>query len=204
MNYPPQSPYGQMPPNAGPAPSRTRPTTVTAAVGFMILAVLLMLVSVAVSIVVISTLSSKFDDMAGQTGGANFGTIFKITQVVTIVLYLLVSVTIMLLAVGNLRGRNGTRIASWVISGLFALCGLCGSLSVFGTGMGTSSVDTYALMPSWYKPVSLSLAVLMMLAHIGVIILLALPKSNAFFRKQPAGQPQMPDPGYPAGGQQRW
>ena len=208
MNYPPQPSYGQLPPNAGgSAPGNERPTTVTAAVGCMILAVLLMLVSVAVSIVLISTLSDKFDAMAGGSGAPNFGTIFKYIQIGTIVLYLLVSVTIMALAVGNLRGRNGTRIATWVISGLFALCGLCGSLSTFGSGMGTSSVDTYALMPTWYKPVSVSLAVLMMLAHAGVIILLALPKSNAFFRQAKAAQQQVPNPGYPgypAGGQSGW
>jgi hypothetical protein len=64
-------------------------------------------------------------------------------------------------------------------------------------------------LPSWYEPLSTVLTVISLLAILGAVILLALPASNAFFRKvqpawdpnqqfpYPGGQPGYPQSGYP-------
>src|SRR6185436_7231411 len=59
-------------------------------------------------------------------------------------------------------------------------------------------------LPSWYQPVTMTVTVIILIAILATIILLALPASNAFFRKQPAAQgwdPSVPYPTYPPAGQ---
>ena len=56
------------------------------------------------------------------------------------------------------------------------------------------------VLPSWYEPLSTVLTVISLLAILGAVILLALPASNAYFRKaQPAWDPNqsLAVPGYP-------
>ncbi|HEY3501325.1 MAG TPA: hypothetical protein VGN37_00910 [Actinocatenispora sp.] len=181
MTYPPP-PMG-MPP-APPAPAG-RPTTVTAAVGAMMAAVVVSLVSVAVSVVAMPKIVDGFDNMAGAADTGTMKSIFKFSQVFSIVLYLLVAILIVFLAIGNLRGKQGTRIATWVVSGLFLLCGVCGTLSTLsgaGYTSGTSTGDIYNAIP-WYRPVSLVVTLLLLLTHGAVILLLALKPSNEFFQR---------------------
>jgi hypothetical protein len=174
-------------PLAQPAPGG-RPTTVTAAVGAMMAAVVVSLVSVAISVIAMPKLAAQFDSLSGDTG--TMKTVFKVSQVISIVFYILVAVLIVFLAIGNLRGKQGTRIATWVVSGLFLLCGICGTLSTLsgaGYTSGTATGDIYNAIP-WYRPVSLVVTLLLLATHGAAIVLLALKPSNEYFQRNKAAQ----------------
>src|SRR4051794_6707865 len=122
------------------------------------------------------------------------------------------------LAIFNNRGKQGSRITTWVVGGL-ALC--CNGFAVLGnaatrsmtldsgsnsTGPSSAEVERQlnAALPSWYNGATVTLALIALLCLLGAIILLALPASNAFFRKVPAagfdplyGGGDGPQPPYP-------
>ena len=61
-----------------------------------------------------------------------------------------------------------------------------------------SSAGLEEALPSWVTPVSLLLGVLSLISLITALILLALPKANAFFRKPTAAwEPPTPGASYP-------
>ncbi|BCJ39070.1 hypothetical protein Athai_65730 [Actinocatenispora thailandica] len=172
----------------------------TAAAACMLAAVLVNVVTVAISLLAIARIS---DWMAAQ--GVSQSTvdsatsIFKVIQVVSIIIYLLLAVTIVLLALGNLRGKRGTWIATFVISGLFVVCGFCGVLGNLTNTATTSNVDTSSMMPGWYVPVSTLLAVLLVLCHGAAIVLLAIKQSSQYFTKKAPAGPGPNHPSYPGG-----
>ena len=206
MTYPNSS--WSVPP---PAPAgRTRPTTVTAAAGLMVTVAVVYLASIAIAIVVLTKIMSATSQSIQQAGGdaSTAATTIKITLGVTLGLELIVTVGLMLLAVGNLRGRNGARITTFVVTGLFLLCSVCGSAgnasmaaSLSGTGSSQTQL-TQQFYPSWYIPTTIALNVVLSLLYIGIIILLAVPASNRFFKKQPPAPAPMGYPGY--GPQNPW
>jgi hypothetical protein len=126
---------------------------------------------------------------------------------------LLFGIGLVILAIFNNRGKNGSRITTWVVGGIFACCGGLGLISLFAGGsMNFGQTDpnmpTQAelqdmlrdALPSWYNALTIILGVLGVLALLGALILLALPPSNEFFRK-PAAEWQPPagaQPGYQA------
>jgi hypothetical protein len=129
------------------------------------------------------------------------------------VIYVIVAVGFLVLGLLNLRGANAARIVTWVIAGLGVLCfGCLASLSAAGGGMSSRSgnvegVDTQRAteeinnsVPAWSRPTSLAVLVIIVLAMILVIILLALPSSNAYFRREPVAEPPVPGMPYPSYG----
>jgi hypothetical protein len=161
---------------------------------------------------------------ANTPQGSSVATGVRVGLIATAIIYLILAVGIAVLATFNLRGSNVTRIITWVVAGLGVLCyscglvgtGVSGSLTNFSGG-SVNGVDTAELarrvkaaQPSWLQPTTIVIDVIGLLAVILVIILLALPSSSAYFRKQPPAQyadpgfPQMPYPsvpGYPQPGQ---
>jgi hypothetical protein len=143
-------------------------------------------------------------------GAESFGII---GIVIGAVVGLLLAVGLVVLATLNNRGRNVSRIVTWVVGGI-GVCCIGGSL---GTGALTGSMNSGngdvpspsdvqrrldEVLPSWYGPVSTTLTVLSLIGLLVALILLALPASNEFFRKpQAAGwEPPVPGatyPGYP-------
>lgn len=113
------------------------------------------------------------------------------------------------LAVGNLRGRNRVRIATWVVCGLGLLCG-CGTLAALIvqravplTGGGDDRMSAEAIRaltdayPSWWVPLTAGLSVAQALGYFVVATLLVLPAANAFFRERasvPVWPPVPPPP----------
>jgi len=113
---------------------------------------------------------------------------------------LLLAVVYAVLGIFNRRGVNGARITTWVLSGVFLLCGAATlALSSVGSGGTTDGVDmdkvTTAMtdaVPGWYNIFGSVAGILQILGYLVVIVLLALPASNEFFRKAP---PQLILPG---------
>jgi hypothetical protein len=178
-----------------------RPGAVTAAGYLMFLVALLLVVDAVVSFATAQQVSDATREVYTklnnpdfkpdiQAGGALFGAI------IGGVIQVLLAAGYVVLAMLNLRGKNPARIVTWVLAGLGVLC-LCGA-GVFGAASGpllnrASTVngvnpaqiqkDVTAAEPSWLEPTQITLAVVSLLALILVIILLALPASNRFFRK---------------------
>lgn len=201
---------------SAPAEHRSRPGAVSAAVWLLYLVALLWLLSAVVAVVVFPQFQEVFERYVAEDTSAlqgqdaeTFVTIATWSAVgVSLVTGLLFAIGLSVLAGLTSRGKNVARIITWVVAGLGACCAFNGVLSAAGssftsglTGGGTGDANRLSdlmteVLPSWYMPVSIAFAVLELLALLLAIVLLALPGSNAYFRKAPpAWEP--PVPGYP-------
>ncbi len=108
------------------------------------------------------------------------------------------------LALGLLAGRNGVRVATWVVSGLGLLAGCCSVAVVVGEraaplqlGSGEQALaellgligDAY---PSWWIPLNAGLSVAQGLGYLVVALLLALPAANSWFGRHRSTTPTAP------------
>lgn len=194
---------------------RVRPSTVTISSYLLYLVAALQLLGALLTFTVINDYRRVFDEaFQGTEAEGAGGTIATISLVVPTVISVLLAVLLVVLATFNNRGRNGSRITTWVVAGILLCCsgfGVIGQAAGgmdFGTGSSDPNVPSQQeiqdrlneVMPGWFSPVTTILAVVTVLALLGVIILLALPASNAFFRKQPAGgwEPPVPGSSYPS------
>jgi len=191
--------------------ARPRPSSVTISSYLLYLTAFLFAVTAIVGLSTIGTVSDIYADAYAGTSIEGAEGFVVGAGVFAAVVQLLIAVGLVVLAVLNNQGRNGARITTWVVAGI-GLC--CAGLNLGGSatsGMNTSSSGDLpdpkvvqdrldAALPSWSEPLNLTLSVLAFLALLGAIILLALPASNQFFRKQqPAGwEPPVPGAGYPA------
>ncbi len=197
-------------------PQQRRPGSVTTA-GYLLYLVALVIVIDGVIAVVIS---SKLADatraayQAANVPNINPDTVASFAQtftIITAVVYVLLAVGLAVLASLDLRGKNPARIVTWVLAGIGVLCFCAGTIggaasgtlgglgSTSTNGVNTADVQKQIMdaMPSWYQPTNIILSVVNLLALILVIILLALPASNKYFRKAPVGPVSTGDPGYP-------
>ncbi|MFG1927652.1 hypothetical protein [Cryptosporangium sp. NPDC048952] len=181
MSYDPPSPYAAPPPLPGQQPKGPRPTTVTAAAGLLVGEAVLLLISVVYGLINRDTVQDAVDkyldaqnvSTTGTAGSGTFG------SVISTVFSLLFAAAFIGLALGVLRGANVARIISWVVSGL-ALC--CVSVGTAGTALLYTDY-----LPGSYLTITYLLTFIELVGFIGIIVLLALPASNAYFRKPVAG-----------------
>ena len=115
---------------------------------------------------------------------------------------ILLAVVLAGLAFGLLRGSNGARIATWVISGVAILCDCCSSIVFLGAGginitsNGNSDMSSQLAQarldafPAWFLATGGGISLLQLLGYIAVAVLLALPAANAFSRKAAPGWSQ--------------
>jgi len=206
-----------MPPSgyAVPAPAGQpeRPGTVTAASGLLYLLALVSLVSVALTIYSASfmdaaTIKKIYEDAGLESSLAETtANAASIGVYIGAVFPLLIGVLYVILGVFVGRGKQWARITTWVIAGIAVCCngfGLLGNAvgNVF-SGLGnTPNFDQESatkaiqdLIPGWLTTASMVLGGVSLIAAIVVIILLALPPSNPYFRK---AEPQWTPPTYPA------
>jgi hypothetical protein len=171
-----------------------RPTVVTAAAGLMFLVAVLGLVSAVVAVAVMAgfrdALLDALADQDPQMAEAA-STIFTFSMVLGIVFSLLPAAGFTVLGLFVLRGANAARVTTWVVTGLFLACGAC-LLAVQGLGSFMPSGDPGSeaasraiedAIPGWYTVTEIVISVLELLAYIAIVVLLALPASNAFFAK---------------------
>jgi len=102
-----------------------------------------------------------------------------IGMVLGILFALVVVAGLLSLAVFNLRGNNVARIITWVVCGLYLFCGLLGLVG---------ALSAFEYYPDWLKGWLLGSSVVSTLLYIAIIVLLALPASNAFFKPRSQAQ----------------
>ncbi|MGV9210568.1 hypothetical protein ACTFTM_01760 [Micromonospora sp. RB23] len=207
-------------------PARQRPSTVTISSYLLYLFLACQVISLIITLATIGKTRDVLRDAyaSSTTEGAdqvaNFVFAFGLGAAI---LLLLLAVVLGVLAMFNNQGKNGARITTWIVGGIMVCCTGGSLLSGAGGGFnagGNSGGDVPSpdeiqrrldeALPSWITPVSLLLGVVSLLALLAALILLALPKSNEFFRKPAAawepptpgasypGYPQAPgQPGYP-------
>lgn len=200
-------------------PPARRPTSVTTA-GYL-------LFGVAVLVLVTGILPLPYAGKVADTArhayaniknGDTIASAVAFSAYGTSIAYIIAGIGLGVLAMFDLRGRNGARITTWVIGGIAVLC--CGSGTLLGrvaSGVGTNAntgdaatraaqKQVEAVYPSWYTSVTTALVVLALLALIAALILLALPASHPFFgrggaRPGASGLPGHPSAGYRGAGE---
>lgn len=225
MAYPPAPQYPQPQPSA----PRVRPGAVTAVVWTQFLTAALLIVtgiglfsvqSAVQDIVVDEIRNDPAFDGSGITAD-DIGAIVTVTFAVIAGIYVVFAIFYVVLGLLNNRGARPARILSWILSGIaLACCGIGGLINRAGTAMNPAVNETEyqdemtraieEATPGWVS----ALDWITLIAFIGgsllIIILLAVPAANEFFRKDDVagpypGQPpygQPPQPGQPPYGQQ--
>jgi hypothetical protein len=184
-----------------PAAPRTRPATVTAACYLLYLYAALQVLGVLVLLSIFSDYRKAFEDAYRGTSVENQAdTIATVGLVSTVAVALIFGTGLVVLAIIDGKGRNVARIITWVVGGLALCCagfGLignaAGSSMNFGNNRGGPSATDISTafkqdLPSWFTPVTTASAALELIALLLAVVLLALPASNQFFRKQPPAQ----------------
>jgi hypothetical protein len=111
------------------------------------------------------------------------------------------AVAIGLLIVPVRRGIRPARTATWILVGLSACCGGLGLVTTFernppnlyqlqyGTNPTEQRLNQVLAesIPGWSAAGSVVLSLVQVLAFTAVVVLLALPASNEFFRRRPLG-----------------
>lgn len=193
-----------------PAP---RPAVVTLAAAVMVVMGIVGLVNALAGLATMQGIVERFR-IAAQRTDASPSDIDAIsafgwmTVIVAAVVGVVLAVLLTVLAVGNLRGSNGARIATWIVCGLGLICGCCGLVVAIGQSavpVSTAAGDrvTQDLLralteeyPPWWVWLNAGLSAAQALGYLVVALLLALPAANAFFRRTPA-QRQQPIPPTP-------
>ncbi|MFF0315185.1 hypothetical protein ACFYPH_11125 [Micromonospora sp. NPDC005252] len=195
-------------------PARQRPSTVTISSYLLFLFLACQVISL---ILTLSTIGKTRDVLRdayssstaeGADQVANFVFAFALGAGI---LVLLLAVVLAVLAIFNNRGSNGSRITTWIVGGIMVCCtggtvlnGVGGGFTTGGNSGGDmpSSEEVQRrleeALPSWIAPVTITLGVISLLALLAALILLALPRSNEFFRKPAAAwEPPTPGTSYP-------
>lgn len=196
---------------------KTRPGTVTFAVLLQWLLALFLAVTSVVGFIYGSDAQEAFEDeLAAQgvdvadmpAGSANFG-----GDVQSVIPMAIAIIILIVLALGNGAGNRVTRILTWIFQPLVLLCGgvlFAGQLAaapLMQWGFDNSgdeqleNLDAEALIdaaygayPGWSLAVDWIVLALATLGSLLVIILLAVPSANAYFRKE---EPEQYIPGAP-------
>lgn len=188
-----------------PGPPRQRPTVVSVSTWLLWLAAALYIISAVITLAYTGTFSDVFEEAyAGTEAAGTEG--FAVAQfVIASVLSILFGVAFAVLGIFNNKGKNPSRITTWVVGGI-AICCIGGSLALTAATSGMeieggpdpSEIERMLgdALPGWYDPVTMLATIGSVLAVIVSLILLALPPANAFFRKPPEDVFE-PPPGYP-------
>jgi len=196
---------------ANAAPQATvRPSTVTTAVYLLYVYVVLQVIGAIVALASYASFRDAYTEAFRGTSVENSaGVLATVTAVGAVGGAVIFGGGFLVLAILDGKGKNVARIITWVVAGL-AVCdagyGLI-STATGGMSIGRTSAQgpspeemqriLKAHLPSWYLPTTLTLGVIEALILILVIVLLALPASNAFFRKQPVQTWEPPVPPVP-------
>ncbi|MDG4822304.1 hypothetical protein O7635_10620 [Asanoa sp. WMMD1127] len=190
-----------------PGPDRARPPGTVRISSYLLYAVAVIeVISLIVTLSTLSTLRQALNDAyVGTELEGSADTAAVAVAIGGAVIALGIGIGLVVLGFLNLRGKNASRIVTWVLGGLFVLC--CGLGSLAGLAGGAMNLDSSgdvpdvqgkveAAMPGWYNPVNTVLGVVPILLVLTALILLALPASNEWFKPRAANW-EPPSPGYP-------
>ncbi|MCG5450850.1 MULTISPECIES: hypothetical protein [Micromonospora] len=190
------------------APAR-RPAAVLSAAAVLLVMAVAALAYAVVDLVVLGGTVDAFRSAARDTAASpeqidDVVTLLRASAVLSAVVAVLSTPLLAGLALGLLAGRNGVRVATWVVSGLGLLAGCCSVAVVVGEraaplqlGSGEQSLaellgllgDAY---PSWWIPLNAGLSVAQGLGYLVVATLLALPAANSWFGRHRPTAPTAP------------
>lgn len=211
------APPPQYPPNPLPQEPKQRPMTVTIAVWIMYLTAIVLAATAIAQFVVRGMVEDAVEDQLRSdpafsgTGitADDISTIVTFVFVVVAVIYLLFAAFYVVLGVLDNAGKRPARILTWILAGIALACCGFGGLADQGIDMTYTVNDqeyddelTQALAdatPTWVNALEWASLLLFIGGSLAIIILLALPASNEFFRKEV--QPQSFYPGQPPYGQ---
>ncbi|MBB4958779.1 hypothetical protein [Micromonospora polyrhachis] len=197
--------------------ARQRPGVVTISSYLLYLVAGLQVLGLIMALAVLGTLTDIYEEAYAGTDMADVGATAATIGVIGGAIFgLLVAIGLVVLAIFNSKGKNPSRIVTWVLGGIFACCsgfGLLGTAAsdalTTNTGGTTTGPDPAEIqrmvdegLPGWYNPLTLTITVITLIALLVALILLALPAANEFFRKPdvPGWEPPLPGgtyPGYP-------
>ncbi len=197
-----------------PGQPKLRPGTVTTAAALLFGFALTEIVSLVISLVTIQAVLGALDAMAATPEEETVVTGARIALVVGLAVTGVLAIAPAVLGAFVGRGKNWARIVTWVLSGLAVLCLGCGlagsavSSSLNSSSQGAQSEafqrKIEAAVPAWQAPVSTVIQILQVVMLLAIVILLAMPASNDFFRVEqqvwvpPAGHYGDPSTGYQA------
>lgn len=191
---------------------QARPGTVSLASVSLYLLMLLSLVSAALSIYAASQLDTDkvveiyVDNGMDKTAAETAGSIASVAVFAGAAFAIVLAIVYLVLAIFVGKGKQWARITAWVFGGLAICCNgfgaASGALSSSMSGMGSQpgidqekiNEQMAAMQPSWLAPVSIAMSVAGLILGIALVILLLLPPSHPYFRKQ---EPVWTPPAYP-------
>lgn len=191
MTLPPPPPVAVVEPERPP-----RPAVVTTAGFLLYLLAALQVIGLLVSIPTYQAMGDVFPEVYKGTpmedsAGAIMGVAIGFGALIVVIF----AAGFITLGILDLKGKQPARIITWVMAGLLLCCAGAGA-ATGGSGMSFSGQSTSngvdpeelqrqleAATPGWVQPVSISLSALQALIALAVVILLALPAANAYFRK---------------------
>lgn len=204
----PSDPF-QAAPAVSEPPRPVRPGTVTIS-GYLLIGIAVVsLLGIVTGLASYSTIRDVFAEAyKGTPMEDSAGAIAIASLVVGILSVLVFGIGAVVLAPLVLKGKQPARIITWVLCGLLVCCqggGLASSGfsgASFGQSGSANGVDMEQVqkqlsdgLADWIRPVELLSGGLLLVLAIAVIILLALPASHPFFRKQQVEQ--WTPPAYP-------
>jgi hypothetical protein len=208
---------------------RSRPSVVTVSSYLLYLSAAASIVAAALSLTMVGTMKDVYTEMYEGTANSGLESVVVGFTVGAVVINVLFAAALAVLGLFDSRGRQGARITTWVVGGIFLCCngfGLLGTALNGAGGFNTTSTSGPSAkeveerisseLPNWFEPTSTLLTVVVVLSLLTAVILLALPAANEYFRKPavgwdplnqysgyPAQQPpypgQSPYPSYPGG-----
>ncbi|MGW5556567.1 hypothetical protein ACWER9_04980 [Micromonospora sp. NPDC003944] len=190
------------------APAR-RPALVLSAATVLVVMAVAALAYAVVDLVVLGGTVDAFRSAARDTSASpeqidDVVTLLRASAVLSAVVAVLSAPLLAGLALGLLAGRNGVRVATWVVSGLGLLAGCCSVAVVVGEraaplrlGSGDQALaellglvgDAY---PSWWIPLNAGVSVAQGLGYLVVALLLALPAASRWFGRHRPMTPTAP------------
>lgn len=190
---------------------KSRPATVTAASALLYVVAATQLISIVVSLLSIGPIQDAVEEALTADSGIDADSVRAFTiagVVIGVVISLIFAVGAAVLGMLVGKGKNPARIVTWVLGGIGVLCYSCSlagsAVSSSMAGLGGSDADADLqrriedAIPGWVNAVSITTTIVSLLALLAVVILLALPASNDFFRKE---EEVWVPPTWPQGGQ---
>lgn len=174
-----------------------RPGVVTAAAATLFAAAGIHALQLLVTVSQLSTMRREIDASAASRPEGYGALIVSVTGTAGLVVGIVITVALaaILAVLGALvaKGKQAARVTTWVVAGLLVLCTGLGLASTItghrpghATGQGTA-VDAVNFTPGWVSAWNTGSNLLETLALALVVILLAVPAANDYFRKEQEG-----------------